>query len=166
MARPILAVVGLLTMASVGWADSLTPRGAEGLARADISVVIGGGLDRENPSELQLFCADAERASRFEAALRSAMSARLRADGIAVVPGSKSGFGVAIYGRPVEARNCSGRYAVLIELGISNERYADSSQPVAQRSVLETPAGADLEAAIQARVMLWLDDVLRNRRSE
>ena len=162
MTRSILVVFALASLVSVTGADSLAPRGAEGITQADVSVLIGGGLDRESPTSLQLFCGKAERASRFEAALRAAMSRSLRSKGIAVVPGSKSGFGVALYGRPVE-RNCSGRHAVLIEFAVSNDRYPDADQPVAQRGVLETPTGPKLEADIEARVLMLLDEALQNR---
>ena len=68
MTPPSLIVFGLVGLASLTRADSIPPRGAEGITQADVSVLIGGGLDRESPARLQLFCGSAERASRFESA--------------------------------------------------------------------------------------------------
>jgi hypothetical protein len=165
MTRASLTVLALCGAASLAGGDSLIPRGAEGIERADVSVFVGGGLGRESPTELQLFGGDPERARRFEAALRGAIAARLSERGISVVSGSSSGFAVAIFGRPISDGNCS-RNAVLINFAVSNERYSASEQPVAERGVIETPTSDELEAGIQARVMMLLEEALKRSRPD
>ena len=167
MARWILLVAtvsALLVESASG--DSLIPLGAEGIKRADIVVLIGGGLGQDSPAILQLFGGDAARAERFEAALRAAMTERLRKNGITFEPRSMSGFAVSIFGRPVDSKGGCDRYAVVIRFAVSNrDRYPGSSQPVAEQEVIETPADQQLEEDIQRRVLMLLDKALTKPRA-
>jgi hypothetical protein len=163
--RNMLLGLMLLSVAARGtWATSLKPLGVEGMRRAEVYIFFGGGLAENDPGGLQLFGGDKSRAHRLEAALRLAMKNRLQQSGIEVEAGSKSGFSVGIFGRPVGDSGCTERYVVLINFSVTNEKYG--SAPVMERGVLEVPTDHDLEQDIQRRVLLLLDEILKNSRRE
>jgi hypothetical protein len=166
MPRSALLLPILFSVAtSAGWTSSLTPRGTEGIKRAEVKVFTGGGLAATDAGAFLLFGGDSNRANRFEVDLRSAITDRLRQSGIMVEAGAKSGFGVSVYGRPVDDQRCSDRYVVLIKFYVYNEKYHDD-QPVVEMGRLEVPTEQDLEKDLKRVVLLLLDETLTNSRRE
>jgi hypothetical protein len=158
----LATLLGVLLSANAS-ADSLIPLGAEGIKRAEIVVLVGGGLEEGNPAAFQLFRGSEERSRRFEAALRGAMTMRLGQSGIVVAPGAKSGFSVAFFGRPVDGSASGQRYGVLLTFAIHNERYP-KSDAVAERSLIMFPTDSQLEEELTRGAVLLLDEALKASR--
>ncbi len=164
MNRYIFLPTGLLLLViSNAYADEIIPLGIEGIKRAAISILVGGGLGETNRTEFLLFGGNVERSKRFEASLLESMTKRLNKAGITIDQKSKSGFGVAFFGRPVNAESCENRYAVYISFAVYNEKYG--IEPIAESSLIEVPKDNNLERELERGALLLLEEALRRKRT-
>jgi hypothetical protein len=159
-----LSTTLLLLIIADAHADEVIPLGTEGIKRAAISILVGGGLGETNRTEFLLFGGNVKRSEQFEASLLDSITKRLNKAGIAIDQTSQSGFGVAFFGRPVNAESCENRYVVYISFAVYNERYG--IKPVAESSLIEIPTDQNLEKELERGTLLLLEEALRRKRSE
>jgi hypothetical protein len=159
-----LSTTLLLLIIADANADEVMPLGVEGIKRAAISILIGGGLEETSRTEFLLFGSNVARSKRFEASLLDSITKRLNKAGITIDQTSHSGFGVAFFGRPVNAKSCENRYAVYISFAVYNERYG--IEPIAESSLIEIPTDQNLEKELERGTLLLLEEALGIKRSE